>query len=113
MVDFHPVVWMFDDHFKEIAYNYFNSGEIVESFSGTYADRDAPIKNTSVNWNHSLSEIIQALLKNKLSLTHFDEINYSPYNCFLETEKIAEDKYVIKHLKEKIPMLYAIEACKK
>ncbi len=113
MVDFHPVVWMFDDKFKEVAYNYFNTGEIIENFTGTYADREAPIKNTSVNWNHSLSEILQALLKNNLQLTHFDEINYSPYNCFLENEKIGEDKYVIKHLKEKIPMLYAIEAYKK
>ena len=113
MVDFHPVVWMFDDKFKEVAYNYFNTGEIIESFTGTYADREAAITNTSVNWNHSLSEIIQALLKNNLQLTHFDEINYSPYNCFLETEKLAENKFVIKHLKEKIPMLYAIEAYKK
>lgn len=113
MVDFHPVVWMFDDKFREVAYNYFNTGEIIETFSGTYADREAPIKNTSVNWNHSLSEIIGSLLKNNLQLTHFDEINYSPYNCFLETEKLGEDKYIIKHLKEKIPMLYAIEAYKK
>ena len=113
MVDFHPVVWMFDAHFKEVAYNYFNVEEIVETFSGTYADRDAAITNTSINWNHSLSEIFQALLKKDLVLTHFDEFNYSPYNCFLETEKIAEDKYVIKHLKEKIPMLYAIEGLKK
>lgn len=113
MVDFHPVVWMFDDKFREVAYNYFNTGEIIETFSGTYADREAPIKNTSVNWNHSLAEIVGSLLKNNLQLTHFDEINYSPYNCFLETEKLGEDKYIIKHLKEKIPMLYAIDAYKK
>ncbi len=25
-VEFHPVVWMFDDNFKEIKYNYFNVG---------------------------------------------------------------------------------------
>ena len=113
MVDFHPVVWMFDDKFKKVAYNYFNTEAIVETSIGTYANREAPIKNTSVNWNHSLAEIFQALLKNNLTITHFDEINYSPYNCFLETEKIAENKFVIKHLKEKIPMLYAIEAYKK
>lgn len=112
MVDFHPVVWMFDDNFKEVAYNYFNTGEIIENFTGTYADREAAIKNTSVNWNHSIAEILQALFKNNLVLTHFDELNYSPYNCFLETEKIGEAKYIIKHLGDKIPMLYAIEARK-
>lgn len=112
MVDFHPIIWMFDDKFKEVAYNYFNTEAIVETSTGTYANRNAPIKTTSINWNHSLSEIIGSLLKNNLQLTHFDELNYSPYNCFLETEKLEEAKYVIKHLKEKIPMLYAIEAHK-
>ncbi|HEY0897662.1 MAG TPA: class I SAM-dependent methyltransferase, partial [Sphingobacteriaceae bacterium] len=24
--EFHPVVWMFDDHFRQVRYNYFNTG---------------------------------------------------------------------------------------
>jgi len=42
-VEFHPVVWMFDDDFDKIGYNYFNSGAIVETESGTYADRNAEL----------------------------------------------------------------------
>ena len=37
-VEFHPVVWMFDDDFEKIAYSYFNTGAIVETENGTYAD---------------------------------------------------------------------------
>jgi 2-polyprenyl-3-methyl-5-hydroxy-6-metoxy-1,4-benzoquinol methylase len=40
MVDFHPVVWMFDERFQSVTYSYFNTGPIVERSEGTYADRD-------------------------------------------------------------------------
>lgn len=39
MADFHPVVWMYDNDFNEVFYNYFNVEKIVEEKSGTYADR--------------------------------------------------------------------------
>ena len=30
MADFHPVVWMFDDYFKTVAYSYFNTESLIE-----------------------------------------------------------------------------------
>ncbi len=33
-VEFHPVVWMFDDDFSKIGYNYFNTGPIVKHKTG-------------------------------------------------------------------------------
>lgn len=112
-VEFHPVVWMFDDHFEKIAYNYFNSGAIVETESGTYADRDAPIQQEYVTWNHSLSEVLNNLIGQGLEIRSFDELDYSPYNCFRETIEFEPEKYRIKHLDNKIPMVYALSAVKK
>ncbi|CAM4087337.1 class I SAM-dependent methyltransferase [Gillisia limnaea] len=112
-VEFHPVVWMFDDNFKKISYNYFNSGAIVESESGTYADKSADITQESVTWNHSLSELINSLIKNGLEIKSFDEFDYSPYNCFNKTTEFETKKYRIKHLDNKIPMVYSIVATKK
>ena len=37
-VEFHPILWVFDDDFKRIEYNYFNSGAIREIQDGTYTD---------------------------------------------------------------------------
>jgi ubiquinone/menaquinone biosynthesis C-methylase UbiE len=34
MAEFHPVVWMFDDDFTKVAYNYFNEKPIVETYEG-------------------------------------------------------------------------------
>ena len=69
---------MFDYDFEKIEYNYFNSGAIVECLEGTYADKTAELSEEYVMWNHSLSEVIDNLIKNGLILQSFDEYDYSP-----------------------------------
>ena len=112
-VEFHPVIWMFDDELEKIEYNYFNSGAIIETEEGTYADREAKISQECVVWNHSISDVINSLLKYGLCLESFDEYDYSPYDCFKHTVEIAPRKFRIKHLDNKIPMVFAIKASKK
>ncbi|NBY39696.1 MAG: class I SAM-dependent methyltransferase [Flavobacteriia bacterium] len=112
-VEFHPVVWMFDDDFEALAYRYFNSGAIVETEVGTYADKNADLKQSYVMWNHSISEVINNLIKHGLEIKSFDEFDYSPYNCFNKTIEFAPKKFRIKHLADKIPMVYAINARRK
>ncbi|WP_428659326.1 class I SAM-dependent methyltransferase [Runella sp.] len=112
-VEFHPVVWMFDHGFEKIEYNYFNSGPIIETTNGTYADKEAEITQQEISWNHSMSEVINSLLKNGLEINSLDEFDYSPYNCFNRTIEVEPKKYRIEHLDNKIPMVYAIEATKK
>lgn len=112
-VEFHPVVWMFDDAFQNVAYNYFNAGPIVETESGTYADREAALKEEYVMWNHGLAEVLTSLLQNGLQLTAFQEFDYSPYNCFKHTIEIAPKKYRIAHMDDKLPMVYALSTIKK
>jgi len=111
-VEFHPVVWMFDDAFEKVSYNYFNVEAIVENETGTYADRTANIEQSYIMWNHDLGEVLTALISNGLEIKQFQEFNYSPYNCFQGTEKVEEDKYIIKHLGNRIPMVYALSAIK-
>ncbi len=112
-VEFHPVIWMFDDDFEKIGYRYFNSGAILETKNGTYADKKADITQTSVSWNHGLSEVINNLISNGLEINSLDEFDYSPYNCFNKTIEIEPKKYRIEHLDDKIPMVYSIVAKKK
>ena len=111
--EFHPAVWMFDDNFQSIAYRYFNSGAIVETEVGTYADRDSKDEHEYVCWNHSISEVVNALIKSKLNILQLNEYDYSPYDCFNETVKVGDSQFRILHLGDKIPMVYAIEAIKK
>lgn len=113
MVEFHPVVWMFDDHFEKIGYNYFNSGAIVESEVGTYADKTAAIAQECVMWNHGLGEVLSSLINSGLEISSLEEFDYSPYNCFNNTVEFEPKKYRIAHLENKIPMIYSIVAKKR
>ncbi len=112
-VEFHPVVWMFNDNFDKIGYNYFNTGSIIETLDGTYADKNALINQEYVMWNHPISEVVNSLINNNLEINDLDEFDYSPYNCFSGTVEITPNKFRIKHLENKIPMVYSIVATKK
>ncbi len=111
MVDFHPIVWMFDEEFSYFKYPYFNTGEpIEEENSGTYADREADLKDKEYGWNHSLSDILNALIKAGLTISFFNEHATSPYECFSNMVKTGPDSYQIASMKNKIPLLYSIKA---
>jgi SAM-dependent methyltransferase len=112
-VEFHPFVWMFDEDFREIKYNYFNSGAIIETENGTYADRNADLQLQYVMWNHSMGEVVKSLITSGLRIESLDEYDYSPYPCFKHVVETEPGKFRISHLSNKIPMVYAIRAIKK
>lgn len=106
--EFHPVVWMFDNDFQKIAYSYFKTDAIVESYSGTYADKNAAVAIKDVSWNHSLAEVLSSLLKAGSQIKYFEEYDHSPYPCFNAITEYEPGKYRIGHLGNNIPMVYAL-----
>jgi 2-polyprenyl-3-methyl-5-hydroxy-6-metoxy-1,4-benzoquinol methylase len=112
-VEFHPVVWMFDSEFEKIEYRYFKDEAIVETTSGTYAEKDAAFEKTEISWNHGLAEVFHALENNGLILKSFDEFDYSPYNCFNGMKKLDERKFIIEKHGNKLPLVYSLTATKK
>jgi len=113
MADFHPVVWMFDDDFTHVKYNYFKADAIEETEKSSYADKDVELKNDYVCWNHGMSETLMSLINHNLELVEFKEFDYSPYDCFNGTTKIGESKYRIENMTKKLPMVFALKAKKK
>lgn len=112
IVDFHPALWMMDEDFQYIKYNYFNTEVIMDETEGTYSDRNAPIKTTNYGWNHPFSEILNNLIQQNLQVVHLNEFPYSPYNCFNNVEQGSDGMWRIKAMNEKLPMLYSIKAVK-
>lgn len=110
--EFHPAVWMFDDDFTHLQYRYFNSGAIEESYSGTYANESADLHQDYVMWNHGMAEVIQSLLQQGLTLDFLQEYDYSPYNCLQHMEEVGPNRYRIRHLGDKLPLVYALTAHK-
>ena len=60
-IEFHPIVWMFDDNLEKIACNNLNKKAVVESEEGSYAAGKADLKDEYVCWNHGLSGVISSL----------------------------------------------------
>jgi 2-polyprenyl-3-methyl-5-hydroxy-6-metoxy-1,4-benzoquinol methylase len=113
IADFHPALWMMDENFTSIKYDYFNTGVIAEENTGTYTDREAPIRSQEYSWNHPFSEILTSLIKQGLTITLFEEYPYSAYNCFNNLEQGGDGMWRIKGMEGKLPMMYAIKAVKK
>lgn len=112
IAEFHPVLWMFDDDFTHIKYSYENKEVIVTENEGTYTDRNAAISGKEYSWNHSISEVLNALIKAGLKIEFFNEHMYSPYPCFRNTIETEKGKWHIKGMEEKLPMVYSIRAVK-
>ena len=110
-VEFHPVVWMFDNQFQELQYAYFKREPIVEE-EGTYTDTESSFSMTSIGWNHSIDEVLQPLLDNGLQLLSFKEFDYSPYNVFPDMMEVYPKRFQFKTRKGIIPLVYALKMVK-
>lgn len=111
--EFHPVVWMFDDDFTKVAYDYSSKEPIIETYEGTYADRNAKISQQYVMWNHSLADVFQSLINENLEIKTFEELDWSPYACFKHTVEFEKGKFRIDVINNKIPLMYVLSANKK
>ena len=110
MAEFHPVVWMFDENFDEIKYYYHNKELITVESEGTYTDRYADIKGTEFSWNHSIGEVLNALISQGLRIEFFNEFSYSPFNCFNHLVQGPDGNWRIRGREDKIPMVYSVKA---
>lgn len=115
MIEFHPIVWMFDylQTPPKLAYPYIKSDAIYEEYKGTYTNSDADIISKEYGWNHGLGEVVSALTNAGLHIEFLHEFDKSPYNCFPDMEKTDDGMFVLKEEQKMIPLLYSIRATKK
>lgn len=113
LVEFHPVVWMYDDDFAFVKYSYFNDEVISQTSDGTYADRTAEIAEEEISWNHPTADVLAGVLQANLEIRSFQEYNWSPYPCFRHTEEFEKGKYRLAPFGNKIPLVFSLVAQKK
>lgn len=113
MVEFHPILWMFDyvEGKAEMRYHYNQNEVIYEEYEGTYADGSSKIVSKEYGWNHGLSEVINALIDSGLEIEYLNEYDESPYDVFPNLIKTESGMYKLKN--QLYPMLFEIKALKK
>ena len=110
MVEFHPVLWMFDTQFEKIEAAY-SRDEPYITLSETYTNAAEKGLYEEVTWNHGLSKVLQALLNHELQIIQFEEYDYSPVNLFGKMTE-ANGKYRLKNKEGLIPILFSVVAKK-
>ncbi len=110
LTEFHPFIELI----KGNGYDYFfDEKPDIEESKGSYTDGGKNISTKTCWWNHSLTDIFQALENNGLKLTLFEEFDYCPYMLENMIEK-EKGKYVLeirKHLAT--PYVFNLKATKK
>ena len=115
IVEFHPVLMLFDDKTPKIQYNYFYSSKpLIENLQNSYTDNPSSdqVQLTECTWSHSLSDIINTLINHGLDIDFIHEFDYSPYNIFSTMKEVETGKWQIESLKGMIPMIFSIKARK-
>jgi SAM-dependent methyltransferase len=113
IVDGHPVSGMFGEDGELVASEpYFDVGPIEETEDGSYADRTAVIEHkTSYEWQHSLSDIINALAVSGLHVEFLHEFPFSMFQRLPSMVK-GEDGWWRVPGQDNVPFLFSLKASK-
>ncbi|MFT4781570.1 MAG: SAM-dependent methyltransferase [Pseudohongiellaceae bacterium] len=112
MVEFHPIVWMFDylEGKSVMKYAYMQEDAIYEEYEGTYADEHSKITSKEYGWNHGMSEVVNALVSAGLHIEYLNEYDESPYNVLPDLVETKPGNYVTKD--KLYPLIFEIKATK-
>ncbi|WGD33705.1 class I SAM-dependent methyltransferase [Olleya sp. YS] len=112
MVEFHPIVWMYDYLGEKPIMRYaYNRQEVIyEEEQGTYADENADFISKTYSWNHGLGEVVNALTKAGLHIDYLNEHDESPYNVLPDLVSTKSGMYVTKD--KLYPLIFEIKATK-
>ncbi len=119
IAEFHPFLMVFEDtedkqHLK-IAYPYSAAEPLRFETHGSYAAPDAGYTGVEYGWNHTMADIINALIRSGLQIEFLHEHHVSvDGGSFKSLEPTGDDFYHLKDPLERaaIPLMFSIRAHK-
>ncbi|UCE66487.1 MAG: class I SAM-dependent methyltransferase [Candidatus Zixiibacteriota bacterium] len=111
MVEFHPVLGMFDDDGEKLEYPYFHSLKPMKFHdSGNYAEPDNKFKHDWYERFYGPGDVVTALIKAGLKIEYLHEFPYSPANCCKFFTGDKPGRYVIKKYPNLVPRVFSVKA---
>ena len=114
LVESHPLMWIFDDESEEIQvkYNYWHTKEpLIWEQDGTYANEEAKVTNKkSYEWQHTMSDIINSLIKAGLVIQELGEYPQLPWQYLQIAEK--QDEWYWRIPGDPLPQMWSVKASK-
>jgi SAM-dependent methyltransferase len=118
IVESHPFAHVFDNGDDatdlRVCYHYFESSEPIKcEANGSYADRDADCHITNYQWDHSMSELLNALLSAGLQIEYLREYPFLAWKMFAFMEQDADGWWRLPKRFNQIPLMFSLKAIKK
>ena len=112
MVEFHPIVWMFDylEEQPKLKYGYMQDEVIYEEYEGTYANQESKMVSKEYGWNHGLGEVVSALTEAGLHIEYLKEHDEAPYNVLPDLVETQSGMFVTKD--KLYPLIFELKASK-
>jgi len=119
VVEFHPVINIFDDRPEvddlRVRYPYFpREAPLVFDDDGTYADLSAKLQHRrTCEWPHPTSEVVSALIDAGLRIEFFHEFPFMPYAQLPSLmERVDDMTWRLTEHDGSVPLAYSIMATK-
>lgn len=110
--DVHPLAWTLADDDVRVEYSYFEEPEpYVDDSDATYADGHARLSNArSYEWNHSIGEIVTAVLDEGLHLAALTEHDWTVSQRFPWLVETADHRWASPPQKPRVPLSFTLLA---
>ena len=110
--DVHPLVLALADDELRFVYSYFEEPRpFANDNDATYTDGDRPLANTrSYEWNHSLGQIVTAVLDNGLRLDRLTEHDWIAWQRFPWLIEAADHRWHAGADRPRLPLSFTLLA---
>ena len=110
--DVHPLTWALADDDLRVEHSYFEELEPHASdVDGTYTDGEARMTNTrTFEWNHSLGEIVTAVLDQGLSIAKLAEHDWTVWRRFPWLVETTDHRWETPPGRPRVPLTFTLLA---
>jgi len=114
LAEFHPITAVFAENSMALDQSYFDRGPHVYEEPGTYADLDATTEhNRSVEWFHTLGDVVSALLGAGLVIEFLHEHEYTLFPRWPFLVRHEHDIYRLPEDMPSLPLMYSLRATRR
>lgn len=110
--DGHPLAWAFADDDVRVEHTYFEQAEpYSDEVQGTYTDGDGHLTHTrTYEWNHSIGEIVTAVLDEGMRVDQLVEHDWTVYPRFDWLVATDDGRWLIPPDRPRMPLTYSLLA---
>lgn len=100
-------------HNMTLYFDYFDKGPYIDDSSGTYTDWNAKIKGATYVWMHTISDVMNSLIGEGLTIDYVHEFPFTMYDQFPgKMKQNRSGEYVLKDKSLQLPLLFSLKATK-